>query len=299
MASSPECITWMVVGLTESVAIITLNSLTVIAFCRDRNLRKRSTYLVINLAVADMISGGTSTLDLFYNVGATCNFWRYNTLSWYQIPQVLHLWFPIVSLTNMTVISLERLNATFWPFRHRTIKKSVYWVLIVAIWLTALLFSCALIMIQYYTRKWDYYYHACSSFIFICLLVICVSYVFIFVKLRFGNQPRHHGAANRERKLTVAFFTVTSLSLLLWLPYVITSSLLFATDIFSSLSEIAFLRLHDGSIVLLFANSFRNPILYTMRMPGFRRALKMFCRQRPQPHRQVEIIPLREINIQI
>ena len=228
MASSPECITWMVVGLTESVAIITLNSLTVIAFCRDRNLRKRSTYLVINLAVADMISGGTSTLDLFYNVGAICNFWRYNILSWYQIPQVLHLWFPIVSLTNMTVISLERLNATFWPFRHRSIKKSVYWVLIVAIWLTALLFSFALIMTQYYTRKWDYYYYAWSSFIFICLLVICVSYVFIFVKLRFGNQPRHHGAANRERKLTVTLFTVTSLSLsLLWLPYIITSFLFF------------------------------------------------------------------------
>ena len=147
-----------------------------------------------------------------------CNFWRYNAEHWYQIPAVLIFWFLGCSLTNMTVISLERLNATFWPFRHRTIKKSVYWVLIVAIWLTALLFSCALIMIQYYTRKWDYYYYAWSSFIFICLLVICVSYVFIFVKLRFGSQPRHHGAANRERKLTVTFFTVTSLSLLLWLP---------------------------------------------------------------------------------
>ena len=213
MASSPECITWMVVGLTESVAIITLNSLTVIAFCRDRNLRKRSTYLVINLAVADTISGGTSTLDLFYNVGAICNFWRYNRLSWYQIPQVLHLWFPIVSLTNMTVISLERLNATFWPFRHRTIKKSVYWVLIIAIWLTALLFSCALVMMTYYRREWDYYFYTWSSFMSICLLIICVSYVFIVVKFRFGNQPRHHGAANRERKLTLTVFTVTSLSL--------------------------------------------------------------------------------------
>ena len=289
----------MVVGLTESVAIITLNSLTVIAFCRDRNLRKRSTYLVINLAVADTISGGTSTLDLFYNVGAICNFWRYNRLSWYQIPQVLHLWFPIVSLTNMTVISLERLNATFWPFRHRTIKKSVYWVLIIAIWLTALLFSCALIMIQYYTHKWDYYYFAWSSFIFICLLVICVSYVFIFVKLRFGNQPRHHGAANRERKLTVTLFTVTSLSLLMWLPYVITTFLFVATNILMSLSDIAFFRLENVLIILFYANSFLNPILYTMRMPGFRRALKMFCRQRPQLQRQVEIIPLREINPQI
>ena len=222
MASSPECIIWMVVGLTESVTIVVLNSLTVIAFCRDRNLRKRSTYLVISLAVADMLSGGISAHDLFYYVGETCNFWGPNRAYWY-IPQVFILWFPVCSLTNMTVISLERLNATFWPFRHRTIKKSVYWVLIIAIWLTALLFSCALIMIYYYTYKRDHYYYAWGSFISICLLVICVSYVFIFVKLRFGNQPRHHGAANRERKLTVTLFTVTSLSLsycgclMLWL----------------------------------------------------------------------------------
>ena len=197
----------------------------------------------------------------------------------------------------MTVISLERLNATFWPFRHRTIKKSVYWVLIIAIWLTTLLF-CALIMNYYYTHKLDYYYYAWGSFISICLLVICVSYVFIFVKLRFGNQPRHHGAANRERKLTVTLFTVTSLSLLLWLPYVIATFLFFATNILSSFSEIALFRLLRVSVVLLYANSFFNPILYTMRMPGFRRALKVLCRQRPQPHRQVQIIPLREINPQ-
>ena len=278
----------MVVGLTESVTMIALNSLTVIAFCRDRNLRKRSTYLVISLAVADMLSGGSSALDLFYDVGAICNSWRYNIEHWYI--HVTLFWFVICSLTNMTVISLERLNATFWPFRHRTIKKSVYWVLIIAIWLTALLFSCALIMIYNYTYKRDHYYYAWGSFISICLLVICVSYVFIFVKLRFGNQPRHHGAANRERKLTVTLFTVTSLSLLLWLPFVINTILFFSTNILRSLSEIALFRLNCVSTVLLYANSFLNPILYVMRMPGFRRALKMLCRQRPQPHRQVEII---------
>nr|XP_058972586.1 trace amine-associated receptor 13c-like [Pocillopora verrucosa] len=299
MASSPECITWMVVGLTESVTIIALNSLTVIAFCRDRDLRKRSTYLVMSLAVADMLSGGISPLHLFYDVGAMCNFWRHNTEHWYLIPTVLVSWFLGCSLTNMTFISLERLNATFWPFRHRTIKKSVYWVLIIAIWLTALLFSCALVMIYYYTREWDYCFYTWSSFISIYLLVICVSYVFIFVKLRFGKQPRHHGAANRERKLTVTLFTVTSLSLLLWLPYVITISLFFATNILSSMSEMALFRLYHISTVLLYTNSFLNPIVYTIRMPGFRRALKMLCRQRPQPHRQVENIPLREINPQI
>ena len=229
MASSPECITWMVVGLTESVTIIALNSLTVIAFFRDRSLRKRSTYLVISLAVADMFTGGTSPLDLFYNVGETCNFWRHKREHWYRIPQVFLFWFLVCSFLSMTVISLERLNATFWPFRHRTIKKSVYWVVIIATWLTALLFSCTctLIIGYYYPQKQGYYYYAWGSFISICLVVICVSYVSIFVKLRFGNQPRHHGAANRERKLTITLFTVTFLSLLLWLPYVITTFFVF------------------------------------------------------------------------
>ena len=301
MASSPECITWMVVGLTESVTIIALNSLTVIAFFRDRSLRKRSTYLVISLAVADMFTGGTSPLDLFYNVGETCNFWRHKREHWYRIPQVILFWFLVCSFINMTAISLERLNATFWPFRHRTIKKSVYWVVIIAIWLTALLFSCTctLIIGYYYPHKPGYYYYAWGSFISICLVVICVSYVSIFVKLRFGNQPRHHGAASRERKLTITLFTVTFLSLLLWLPYVITTFLFFATNILSSLSEITLFRLELGSVILVYANCFLNPILYVMRMPGFRRALKMLCRQRPQPHREVEIIPLREINPQI
>ena len=207
MASSPECITWMVVGLTESVTIIALNSLTVIAFCRDRNLRKRSTYLVISLAVADILSGGTAPFDLFDNIGAMCNFWRHNTKYRYRILAVLLIWFLGCSLTNMTVVSLEHLNATFWPFKHCTIKKSVYWVLIIAIWLTALLFSCALIMIYYYGGL---LFLRFFTFISICLLLILRFY---FVKLRFENQPRHHGAANRERKLTVTLFTLTSLSL--------------------------------------------------------------------------------------
>ena len=42
----------MVVGLTESVTKMALTSLTVTAFCRDRNLRKRSTCLVISMMIS-------------------------------------------------------------------------------------------------------------------------------------------------------------------------------------------------------------------------------------------------------
>ena len=258
MASSPECLTWMVVGLTESVTIKALNSLTVIAFCRDRNLRKRSTYLAISLAVADMLSGGISTFDLFYDIGEMCNFWGHDPEYWYDISAVLLLWFPDCSLTNITVISLERLNATFWPFRHRTIKKSVYWVLIITVWLTTLLFSYALLMISHHTHKEDYFYYALGSFNSICHLVVCVSYVFIFVKLRFGNQPRHHGAANRERKLTVTLFTVTSLPLLLCLPYVVTTFPTFALNAFpfgTRFNHVALRKLFFKSDIVHYENA--------------------------------------------
>ena len=190
------------------------------------------------------------------------------------------------------------LTSHAWQLVPIAAKEAINWVLIIAIWLTTLLF-CALTMKYYHAYKEDYYHYAWGSFISICLLVICVSYVFIFVKLRFGNQPRHHGAANRERKLTVTLFTVTSLSLLLWLPYLIASFLFFAANVLSSLSETAFFHLERVSVILFYANCFLNPILYTMRMPGFRRALKLLCRQRPQAHRQVEIIPFGEINPQI
>ena len=96
--------------------------------------------VIISLSVADMLSGGISAFDLFYDVGEMCNFWGHDTEYCYDKSAVLLLWFPDCSLTNMTVISLERLNATFWPFRYRTIKKSVYWVLIIAVWLTTLPF---------------------------------------------------------------------------------------------------------------------------------------------------------------
>ena len=81
MFSFPECVTWLTVGLTECVAIVTLNIITIIVLVKNRNLRKRSTYLVINLAVADMLVGGFATDDLFYWFGAGyCNVWKYNSI---------------------------------------------------------------------------------------------------------------------------------------------------------------------------------------------------------------------------
>ena len=60
--SSSECIAWLTVFMTESVAIVTLNIFTILVFVKNRSLRKRSMYLVISLAVRWRICGGDDVL---------------------------------------------------------------------------------------------------------------------------------------------------------------------------------------------------------------------------------------------
>ena len=85
MSSLSECIPWMTVGLVKSVAIVTLNRCTIIVFMRNRNLRKRSTYLVINLAVIDMFVGGAVLFNLFYRPGVLCNLFKCHVIEYWTI----------------------------------------------------------------------------------------------------------------------------------------------------------------------------------------------------------------------
>ena len=101
-------------GLIECVAIVTLNIITIIVFIKNGNLRKRSTYLFINLAVVDVLVGGVATYGLFYEVGAHCNVWECNSIeqSTGYVLDTLRRLFPVSSLANIATISVERLHAT-------------------------------------------------------------------------------------------------------------------------------------------------------------------------------------------
>ena len=301
MLSFPECVTWLAVGLTECVAIVTLNIITIIVFIKNRNLRKRSTYLVINLAVVDMLSGGTATYHLFYYIGAFCNFWKYNfPKGWlYHVPNTFLLLFPCCSITNITAISVERMHATLRPFRHRVIKLFVYGIVIAVVWVAAGLSSIVTTTLsQFKTGKYSRYSVSLMiSFFTVCLLVICISYTSIVVKFRCGAQLQHHGAASRERKLTMTLLIVTAVSLLLYLPHIIYWYLGVITDfeILNSMSDSSHFHLRYAQYLLSFGNSLVNPILYAIRMPEYRSAVLALFRRRPQQQRQVAVLPLHNL----
>ena len=296
MLSLSGCITWVTLGLAESVAIVTLNLCTIIVFIKNRNLRKRSTYLVINLAVTDMFSGGPAAYD-FYRVGADCNVWKPHSIEGWalRILYVLMILFPISSLSNITIIALERMHATFWPLRHRVLKKSVYGIIIVVIWVTAFLTALAHILLGHFGELSNVYFYFRISSAVMCLLIIFLSYLSIVIKFRCGAQPQHHGAANRERKLTMTLLIVTVVSLLLYLPFITLYFLIFISksEILQSLSSSESFCLFSAIFAIFYANHLVNPVLYAIRLSDYRSALlALFCKR---PQRQRRAVDLRDM----
>ena len=287
--SSTECSTWFAVYLTITVAIVAVNLLSIILFVKNSNLRTRAMYLVINLTVVDMFVGGSSTfaivlLVLLYGCEAEKIYLLWP--KWSPVLFVLamkEVWLPLTSVAGIAVISLERMHATFRPFRHRNIKKWAYGVTIAGVWILTAMILIPLPLISLYGnlhQQWQllFPFYLWRSYCFLCLIVICVSYTSIALKFWCGTRPPSHGAANRQRKLTVTLFMMTIVSLLLWLPFVVYTFVL-SSDLVR-VSFLTHLRLRLSFSLLYHKNSFVNPIIYTIRMQEFRRALLILFKLR-------------------
>ena len=126
--SSPECVTWLTLGVTESAVVMAGNLTTIIVFMKNNYLRKRSLYLVINLTVADMLAGGIFIAQIFFSLDSHCKFSKFNLGSYRRaVPLYFAIYFliylfPLTSLTNIAMISLQQAHATSRPFKHRVIK---------------------------------------------------------------------------------------------------------------------------------------------------------------------------------
>ena len=261
---------------------------------RNRNLRKRSTYLVINLAVTDMFVGGIVVYRLFYFPGVLRNLWKWHLVedgTFIVIQVVLSL--PYGSLINITIIALERVHATFLPFRHRVLKKWVYGLIIAIVWVTTGLTSVTYFTLFYLFEETQYALYSDLTFMSVCLFIIFVSYTSIVIKVRYGAQPQHHGAASRERKLTMTLLIVTLVSLLLYLPNVVYLFVYFSYKLKKYWSVLV--HLNYTLLFLFYANSLVNPILYAVRMPEYRSAFLALFRRRAQQQRQVGVFPLRNM----
>ena len=164
--------------------------------------------------------------------------------------------------------SLERLHATFCPLRHRFVSKWVYRAIIIVIWLITIVREVAPIFLKGIADGAVINTYLYFLFYAVSLFFICVSYILIAIKVRCSRHPQFHSRSKRERKLTGTALIVTLVSLLCFLP-----AMIYVTCLRVSFTCFRNFHIHMAALVLFLANSLVNPIIYSLRMLGFREGL--------------------------
>ena len=262
---------WFAVWLTEFFLMFIINAFTLIIFARTLQLRKRGTYLIMNLTVADLLIAAVSGPEALW-------FLKTEKRPGHGL-RALHLiisdmcW--IASLGNLVLISLERLHATLYPFRYYClVGKRIYYKIIIFSWLGALTLACVAYIIHMKDPALASRY-PWLIYVVLTLAVLTTSYVIILS--RFIRKPRVQqlgSVISAERKLSGTLFIVSAASTLTLLPWVIITCI----SIIQTVT--LWIEFTPYRIVLTFyyLNSILNPVIYAIRLPEFRRALKeLFC----------------------
>ena len=249
--------------------IVAGNILIIWMFFKLRR-RKRSSFLLIGLGVADLLVGGLA-IPLFIAAfeSASITTWR--------VFNIVDMFTSTSSIYTLAVISLERMFAIGWPLRHRTANFRVYICAISIPWIIAAIFTVLTDVYVYIIKRYSVIY-LLVFFPATPLLVMCVAYFVIWRKQK--SSICNH--VIREAKLANTLFFITGASVFTWLPFQILILLvnLQITANFSHLQMTIFIIR-----VLQYSNSFVNVIIYPLRIPEFKNCLLHSLRCCVVPHR--------------
>ena len=258
----------------ESAIIVMGNMLVIILFAREKKLRKKSLFLVMNMALADVMLGAVALpLYVYLIVGPNYHLWTAKAAH-KSIFYFLDTTFSQSSLVSAGFIPCERFYAVFRPLKHKTLSMRTYGIVIFTVWSLAILVSIIVVLFYEYnsfkaaTLSW-------MSFPLSFLLIVCICNISLWRKVRTRNitLQQQNRAAFQNQRLTNALLFVSAISVLSWLPLVIVNYLVFVQGL-----DIPrrFLLVNIINILNL-ANSILNPFVYALGIPEFRQALRVSC----------------------
>ena len=237
--------------------IITGNILIIWIFFKLRR-RKRSTFLLIGLGVADLLVGGLAIPLLIATYeSASTTVWR--------VFNLVYVFTSTSSIYALAVFSVERMFAIGWPLRHRTANFRVYICAIALPWIIAAIFAMTFFA-NFITS--DSAIYPIILLPATPLLIMCVAYYVIWRKQK--STICNQNNIIREVKLANTLFLITGASVFTWLPFQILNLLVYLqiTANFSHmLPTVLIIR------VLQYSNSFVNVIIYPLRIPEFKNYL--------------------------
>ena len=172
-------IVFIVIFSVETFIIIIGSTFTIFVFWTQRLHLKRTSFLLINLAVADLLVGIAEVLVIA--TGSIPNTGKESLKNPFMALQAFGL---STSVFCLALISLERAYAVLWPLRHRATATRPYIYSIVIVWVAGLCLAGLWLLTIFHTKVDSMYATVTNTlFLVISLLVILVSYLTIRSRL--------------------------------------------------------------------------------------------------------------------
>ena len=252
-----QIIAWSFAFSAQAVAVVMGNMLAVALFAFNKKLRKKkSLYLVMNMAFADLMLGGIFLPSFIFSLVNPENQTSYERSI-----------FPKIILTFFSRFSAERFYAIYWPLKHRTLSARAYKLVILLVWTMAILFSTVYVLL--FWSPMTLYSFLCSYVLFL-VLTICGLNIGIWRKFKRKTPSHQQNRAFQQRRLTKALLYVSVFTLISWIPICL-------CNLIGSFGY----NIHDHILLLtLFmylSSSFVNPVVYAIRIPEFKQALPNTC----------------------
>lgn len=272
-------ILWCVVYLILATFAICGNVLIVLVFAKKRNLRTRTNYFVIGLALGDILVG-TATIPLYVTLLILLFNQNFKAASLVQtIFSPMDILSGMLSILQLMTISVERVYAIAFPLRHRTTSARINFIILTTVWLTA----AGIASLNFFIPKgpeWKGTFLIYSTLgFFIPFSVILFAYTSIWIIIKRKTKiPRNRArAVKRESRTALTIFALILLFLVTWLPFFSLNLVLFSCPSCGAavpLQVVLFFK------ALHYSGSALNPVVYSARMPEFRRPITILLKER-------------------
>ena len=288
LESSKTALIIGVVNLVVGVVAVIGNSLLCLTIYRNphRRLRNTTSYLVVNLAVADLLTGLIT--EPFYAAFEISNFMGKEVDILYIIGESTAYVFVNASILSILLMAWDRYIAVRYPLLHKQ-KMSCkrIFTMIILLWIYSIVFST----LRFMGVPEDVFYwvdlHVNYTLFGGILIGLYVSIYFAIkhqmeksLRTRGYNsqtrrQPTHNeikAMVKSEKKMTKTVFLLLLVAIACMLPLYI---MLHVELLCKSCMEVSLVQtISKLSEPILFLNSGLNPFLYAWTIPKYRQALK-------------------------
>lgn len=289
---------WLIFFGLEGVIIICCNILGLVIFAKKVR-HSRPCLLLVNQCLADCLVGivvvvhsymrysrfmGITSYRLMFGTTDNVQSGKRGIILTFQVLWVLAMEETLVSLA---LIALERIYAVFKPFQHRTLRRKTYYQAIMATWAMTALHSLFYVYHSFYQMSNELTH--LSVVIEVIMVagsfsVLIISYLSIYVKLRFFPIFQNRVQTGNEFKLCKVLFYASIASVMTFLPSGAVQSYIKmkCEKSIPCLPE----NYNNISEAFVFFNSFVNFFIYMWRFPGFSEsAKKMLCCHKDEHNR--------------